>query len=67
MNHPIKDPYAACENGRCNHDLARAVTISDLMSDDGPFPPSHMIVNLGSARATLFDDMEQPIELRRAV
>jgi len=38
------------------------VTIDDLIADDGPFPPSHMIVNLSSARATLFDDMEEPLE-----
>ena len=70
MDHPIKDPYTNCEAGQCNHDLARAVTIDDLFADDGPFPPSHMIVNLGSARPTLFDDMEEPledpIEVRRA-
>ena len=65
LDHPIKDPYTSCEAGPCNHDLARAVTIDDLLASDGPFPPSHMIVNLG--RPTLFDDMEEPLELRRAV
>ena len=49
MDHPIKDPYTNCEAGQCNHDLAPAVMIDDLLADDGPFPPSHMIVNLASA------------------
>jgi hypothetical protein len=62
VNHPIKDPYSTCEAGRCSHDLARAVTIDDLIADDGPFPPSQMIVNLSSSRVTLFDDMEEPLE-----
>lgn len=66
MDHPIKDPYRECESGRCNHDLARAVTLGDLLADDGPFPPSYMIVNLGRTRATLFDDMEEPMEVRQA-
>ena len=67
MDHPIKDPYTNCETGQCNHDLARAVTIEALLADDGPFPPSQMIVSLRSAGATLFDDMEDPLEVRRAV
>ena len=70
MNHPIDDPYRACEHGQCNHDLARAVTVADLLGDDGPFPPRQMIVNLGTSRPsapTLFDDMEEPLEVREAV
>ncbi len=67
MNHPIDDPYRNCEAGQCNHDLARAVTIPDLFAADGPFPPSHTIVNFGSTRASLFDDIEEPLEVRRAV
>ncbi len=62
VNYPIKDPYSTCEAGRCSHDLARAVTIDDLIADDGPFPPSQMIVKLSTTRPTLFDDMEEPLE-----
>jgi hypothetical protein len=67
VNHPISDPYVACEHGQCSHDLARAVTIDDLLASDGPFPPNHMIVNLASVRPSLFDDLEEPLEVRRAV
>ena len=66
MNHPIDDPYRSCEHGRCTHDLARAVTLDDLLGRDGPFPPSHMIVNLARNRPTLFDEAEEPYEIRRA-
>ena len=67
MDHPIKDPYTNCEAGQCSHDLARAVTIDDLLADDGPYRPSQMVVKLRPAPATLFDDMEEPLEVRRAV
>jgi len=70
VNHPIDDPYRSCEQGQCNHDLAQAVTMGDLLAADGPFPPGHLIVNLATARPTLptlFDDMEEPLEVRRAV
>lgn len=66
MNHPIDDPYVACEHGQCNHDLARAVTIDDLFATDGPFPQPHKIVSLAGSLPTLFDDMEEPFEVRRA-
>jgi hypothetical protein len=69
VNHPIDDPYGTCEHGRCNHDLARAVTLTDLLSDDGPFPHPQTIVNLTSARSdrpTLFDAIESAPEVRRA-
>ncbi|HEX9642566.1 MAG TPA: hypothetical protein VGC11_01020 [Acidimicrobiia bacterium] len=32
-----RDPYRRCERD-CNHDLAQAVTISELLSEDGPHP-----------------------------
>ena len=55
------DPYRACEDGRCNHDLARAVSVSELLGDDGPFPPSFLVVNLSTSRgATLVDDAGHP-------
>ncbi|MFQ5518043.1 MAG: hypothetical protein ACE5E8_10785 [Acidimicrobiia bacterium] len=33
------DPYRKCEK-HCNHDLARGVTLEDLLGRDGPFPTS---------------------------
>lgn len=72
MNHPIDDPYRACEHGQCSHDLARAVTVADLFGTDGPFPQRQTLVNLGATTRnelpTLFDDMEEPLEapIRRA-
>lgn len=66
MDHDINDPYRDCESGHCNHDLARGVALADLIGSDGPYPPSYLIVNLSSARPTLFDDMEEPLEMRRA-
>ena len=66
MDHVIKDPYRDCETGRCNHDLVRGVSIGELLATDGPYPPSYLIVNLAAGRPTLFDDMEQSIQVRRA-
>ena len=37
MNY-VDDPYAHCEH-RCLHDLARGVSVEDLLGpDDGPYP-----------------------------
>lgn len=63
MDQPIKDPYRDCESGRCNHDLVRGVGIEDLLDDDGPYPPTYLIVNLASARPSLFDAVD---DLREA-
>ena len=61
MDMPIADPYRHCER-QCNHDLARGISIDELLGADGPYPPSQLIVNLStSSRPTLFDD-----ELREA-
>jgi len=49
------DPYRTCEH-HCNHDLARGVTIAELLSGDGPHPPSQLLVNLSYDRASLFTD-----------
>jgi hypothetical protein len=32
-----RDPYRRCER-QCNHDLAHAVTLDELLSEDGPYP-----------------------------
>jgi hypothetical protein len=66
VDHAIKDPYRDCETGRCNHDLVRGVATADLLAADGPYPPSYLIVNLAAGRPTLFDDMEQHVEVRQA-
>jgi hypothetical protein len=64
---PFNDPYRTCEDGRCNHDLARAVSITDLLGDDGPFPPSYLVVSLSMNGPSLFDDAETALEsVRRA-
>jgi hypothetical protein len=59
MDHPIEDPYRECERGRCNHDLVRGVALGDLISADGPYPPSYLIVNLAGSRPTLFDAIDE--------
>lgn len=59
---PHADPYAACERGRCNHDLARAVGIAELWEADGPFAVAHLVPGTAVTRPTLFDDDELPYE-----
>jgi hypothetical protein len=57
----IHDPYRRCEE-QCNHDLARGVLVEDLLSGDGPHPPSHLIVNFTLQRAVVVvDDPDAPI------
>lgn len=56
------NPYATCERGRCNHDLARAVGIEELWGGDGPFAVTHLISGSVTSRPTLFDDDERPYE-----
>lgn len=51
----VHDPYRRCEE-QCNHDLARGILVSDLIADDGPHPPSHLIVNFTLQRALVIDD-----------
>lgn len=65
MDAPVGDPYRACEQGRCNHDLARAVGIAELWGGDGPFSPGHLVVHLGAPRPALFDDDEAPAVQQR--
>ena len=60
MDDPIGDPYRACESGRCNHDLARAVSLAELWGSDGPFPPGYLVVNLSAHRSQGFADDEAP-------
>lgn len=52
------DPYRTCEHGRCQHDLARAVTVAELWATDGPFTSQHLVVDLSARRPALFDDDE---------
>ena len=49
------DPYRTCEH-HCNHDLARGVTIAELLGSDGPFPPGYLLVSFSAQRAALFED-----------
>jgi len=39
-----RDAYAWCERG-CNHDLARGILVSDLLSGDGPHPPEMLVAS----------------------
>ena len=58
--HHTNDPYRSCES-HCNHDLARGISIAELLGSDGPYPPSHLIVSLSHARTSLFDDEEREV------
>lgn len=40
----IHDPYRRCEE-ICTHDLARGVSIAELLGSDGPFPDSHPLLS----------------------
>ena len=51
----VHDPYRRCED-QCNHDLARGILVSELLSGDGPHPPSHLIVNFTLQRAVVVGD-----------
>ena len=49
------DPYRRCEQS-CNHDLARGVSLDELLDRDGPHPDSHLIVSFSLQRAVVLDD-----------
>jgi hypothetical protein len=51
------DPYERCED-RCTHDLARGVTVIDLLRGDGPHAPTHLIVSFQNMQAVVLDDPE---------
>lgn len=75
MAEPLNnDPYRSCEDGRCNHDLTRAVSVAELLGGDGPYPPTFLVATLAPSHTadvagpSLFDDSEQPAEtLREAI
>ena len=46
------DPYLRCED-RCSHDLARGVTVVELLGTDGPYPAGHVVVSFNRARALM--------------
>jgi hypothetical protein len=71
------DPYRSCDL-HCNHDLARGVTIAELLGGDGPYPPGYLMVSFSTqrialfeegdaARPALFDDEHREVPERRAV
>lgn len=39
------DPFARCEV-KCNHDLARGVTLEELLSVDEPHDEPHLVIRL---------------------
>jgi hypothetical protein len=51
----VHDPYRRCEE-HCNHDLARGIGVTDLLSGDGPHPAAHLIINFALQRAVVFGD-----------
>jgi len=56
----VHDPYRRCED-QCNHDLARGILVSDLLSGDGPHPPSHLIVNFNLQRVAIIANDEEDL------
>jgi len=56
----VHDPYRRCED-QCNHDLARGILVSELLSGDGPHPPSHLIVNFSLQRAAVIGDDDEDL------
>jgi hypothetical protein len=54
-----QDPYRSCEQ-HCTHDLSRGVGVLELLSEEGPFPPSQLLVNLSRERDILSgEDLER--------
>jgi hypothetical protein len=52
------DAFRSCEE-QCNHDLARGVTIAELLGGDGPYPPGYLMVSFSAQRAALLGDEEE--------
>ena len=74
MDGAVNGPYRTCEE-HCNHDLARGIGVADLLTADGPYPPSYLIVNFslqraavfgGATQPTLLDDEQAPLRARQA-
>jgi len=47
----IHDPYTRCE-ASCSHDLARGITVAELLDADGPFPDAHPLLTFRPIRRT---------------
>lgn len=58
MTLPAAD-YVGCEDGRCRHELTRAVTLSDLRSGDGPYPTVRLFAVPASAPETASEEDEE--------
>jgi hypothetical protein len=52
------DPYRRCEQA-CNHDLARGVSLDELLGRDGPHPDSHLIVSFSLQHAVVLDEDDE--------
>ena len=48
----LADPFRYCEEN-CNHDLARGVSVRDLLARDGPHPAMQHVFGVGAIRAVL--------------
>jgi hypothetical protein len=60
-----QDPYRTCEQ-HCTHDLSHGVGVIELLSEDGPYPPSQLLVNLSAERGTLFGEALEEIRAAAA-
>lgn len=54
----VDDPYRRCED-HCNHDLVRGILVSDLLSGDGPYRPTSLLVTLPFDRAMHDSNLRQ--------
>ena len=50
-DHAIHDPYTRCESS-CSHDLARGITVVELLAADGPYPDAHPLLTFRPIRRT---------------
>ena len=50
----LVDRFRSCEES-CNHDLARGVSVRELLDRDGPHPAAQ-IVGFGSTRVIVLPD-----------
>ena len=54
VNHLV-DPFRYCEEN-CNHDLARGVSVRELLRSDGPHPAARMAIAIGGTRALILPE-----------
>ena len=50
----VDDPYRRCEE-HCNHDLVRGILVADLLSEDGPYRPTNLVITLPLDRVRVLE------------